>query len=60
MKALFLLIAPTLLRTDGRNFDSSAHGCWPENCAGNHESQRHTDKSKNKAVVAVLAIGIWY
>ena len=60
MKAFFLFIAPTLLRTDGRNFagDSSADGCWREDCAGNHEGEHHTDKSKNKVVVAVLAIGI--
>ena len=53
-------LAPTLLRTDGRNFgrnfDPSANGCWPENCDGNHKGEHHTGKSKDKAVVAVLEI----
>ena len=56
MKALF--VRPTFLKTDRRNFagDSTTDGCWRENYAGNHEGWRHTDKSKNKAVVAVLEI----
>jgi hypothetical protein len=32
-------------------------GAGLKNRTGNHKSQRHTDKSENKAVVAVLAIG---
>jgi hypothetical protein len=37
--------------------NSTTDGCWFENCAGNHQGQHHTDKSKNKAVVAVLEVG---
>ena len=50
--------APALLGTYGRKFagDSTTDGCWRENCAGNQESYRQTDKSKNKAVVALLEI----
>ena len=56
--AITALKAPTLLRADGRNFagDSSADGCWRENCAGNHEGEYHTEKSKDKAVVGAVGV----
>jgi hypothetical protein len=49
------LRAANSLRTDERKF-----AAWPKNVrehyAGKHESKRHTDKNKSKAVVAVLEI----
>jgi hypothetical protein len=43
------------LRPDERDF--SADECWRKHYASNHEGKRHTDKSENKTVAEVLAIG---
>jgi hypothetical protein len=51
----FTLIGP--LRTDERNF--SADRCWREQDASKYEGKRHTDKSENKTVAEVLAIGFF-
>ena len=51
-----------VLRTNEWNFVANSttdDGRWRKHYAGNHEGKRPTDKSKNKAVFVMLAIGFF-